>query len=88
VRPSRPMPKTERADDSTAQQHCSPGTPTWRLRPPRHPWRPCQVLHRLATGGPRGSVPTDAGSAPGNLTRSGPAAGSAPQGASRYGPTP
>ena len=63
--PRRSARMSPRPNSSTA-----PDDPAWRLRPPRQRWRPCQALDRLATGGPRGSVPPTAGSSLGNLTRS------------------
>jgi hypothetical protein len=86
------MPKTERADppggetanDLAAGRRDAPNSSMpvrpWRLQPPRPRERPCQVLHRLATGRPRGSVPTLAGSTPGGLTQVG---GDGGQGRSR-----
>ena len=80
---TRPMPKTERADPTpTSKSRCQGGSAQPNSHPFRQPARsaaglpgiagaPARPYHRLATGGPRGSVPTDAGSPPGGLTGSG-----------------
>jgi hypothetical protein len=64
-----PMPKTERADPRPAHQQW----PSQRVRGaaalPAIRGAPARSYHRLATGRPRGSVPTDAGSARDDLTR-------------------
>jgi hypothetical protein len=69
-RASRPMPKTERAETrlhpTTVQcQRSARGAADL----PAIRGAPARPYHRLATGEPRGSVPTDAGSPLGDLTR-------------------
>jgi hypothetical protein len=78
---SRPMPKTERAQPARPWRQPWPGD---SARPNSGPsvaktrgatdlpvirGAPARSCHRLATGRPRGSVPTDAGSPLGGLTR-------------------
>jgi hypothetical protein len=83
-RTRRPMPKTERADQPLAHdlgEIARPGRTDWPNNAssvrdargaadlPAIRGAPARSYHRLATGRPRGSVPTNAGSPLGSLTR-------------------
>ena len=65
---TRPLPKTERAVGSRPQLSIPVAT-RGASDLPGIASAPARSCHRLATGGPRGSVPSAAGSSPGSLTR-------------------
>jgi hypothetical protein len=63
------MPKTERAEPRPAHQPEISQTARGAVDLPAIRGAPARLLDRLATGTPRGSVPTDAGSSLAGLTR-------------------
>ncbi len=68
-RTSRPMPKTERAESRLRPTAFTSQPAPGAADLPAIRGAPARSCHRLATGRPRGSVPTDAGSPLGGLTR-------------------